>query len=312
VTRPLLRRHSTRPAAALALALLSGAHVGCARDDAFTGDGQGAASDPPTVVASIFPVYDLARFMGGGAVRVEVLLPPRASPSTFEPTARQMARLSGAAGYLFIGGGMDRWAEALVQPGDVVVHLTDGVQLKEGHAHEGDPGTGNPHVWLDPVLVRDRLLPRIEEVLADAAPAHAAEIRRRRAALADSLTALDREIRGALSGAASRAFVSTHSAWAYFADRYGLVEVGAVYESPGREPSSRHLAELVEGARAAGVGAVFVEPQLGEAGARAIAAELGVGVHLLDPQGGQEERDGYLSLMRFNARQLAAALGGRR
>jgi zinc transport system substrate-binding protein/manganese/iron transport system substrate-binding protein len=82
-----------------------------------------------------------------------------------------------------------------------------------------------------------------------------------------------------------------------------------VYESPGREPSSRHLARLVEEARDGGVRAAFVEPQLGEAGARAVAAELGVEVYLLDPQGGQEGRDGYLSLMRYNTRQLAAALG---
>jgi zinc transport system substrate-binding protein len=154
------------------------------------------------------------------------------------------------------------------------------------------------------------VLPRLESVLVQAAPAHAEGIRARRAALEDSLTALDQEIREALARVSSRAFVSTHSAWLYFAERYGLTEVGAVYESPGREPSSRHLAEVVEAARAAGVRAVFIEPQLGEAGARTLAAELGVDVHLLDPQGGQQGRDSYLSLMRFNARQLTAALGG--
>jgi zinc transport system substrate-binding protein len=184
------------------------------------------------------------------------------------------------------------------------------MELREGHGHEGDPGTGNPHVWLDPILVRDQLLPRIEEVLVGAAPDRAEEIRARRAALADSLTALDAEIRDALSALTSRAFVSTHSAWVYFAGRYDLVEVGAVYDSPGREPSSRHLANLVDDARSAGVRAVFVEPQLGEIGARTVAAELGVGVYLLDPQGGQEGRDGYLAMMRYNARQLAKALGG--
>jgi ABC-type Zn uptake system ZnuABC Zn-binding protein ZnuA len=204
---------------------------------------------------------------------------------------------------------MDHWAERLIQPGDAVVRLTDGLELQQGHAHEGDPGTGNPHVWLDPVLVRDALLPRIEEVLVGAAPDRASEIHERRLALADSLTSLDLEIREALSGVGSGAFVSTHAAWVYFAERYGLVEVGAVYESPGREPSSRHLARLVEEARDGGVRAVFVEPQLGEAGARAVAAELGVEVYLLDPQGGQEGREGYLSLMRYNTRQLAAALG---
>jgi ABC-type Zn uptake system ZnuABC Zn-binding protein ZnuA len=60
------------------------------------------------------------------------------------------------------------------------------------------------------------------------------------------------------------------------------------------------------------VRAVFVEPQLGEMGARTVAGELGVEVHLLDPQGGadQEGRDGYFSLMRFNTNAMVRALGG--
>jgi zinc transport system substrate-binding protein len=302
---PRRRRHAAGSVALLAAL----AFAGCAGED--EGRDADGADARPIVVTSIFPVGSLARSLGGDALRVEVLLPPRASPSSFEPTARQMGRLSGAAAYLFIGGGMDAWAEQLAGPGAVVVRLTEGMELREGHAHEGHAETGNPHVWLDPVRVRDEILPRIEAALVRAAPDSAAAIRARAAALSDSLTALDAEIRSALSGARSRAFVSTHSAWVYFAERYALEEIGAVYESPGREPSSRHLASLVEGARRAGVRAVFIEPQLGEAGARTVAAELGVGVHLLDPQGGdgQDGRDGYLSLMRFNTAQLARALG---
>jgi zinc transport system substrate-binding protein len=282
----------------------------CARET--PADREPVDGGKPVVVASIFPVADLARSMAGQDVRVEVLLPARASPSTFEPSARQMALLSGASAYLFVGGGMDRWGERLVQAGDVVVRLIDGMSLLAGHAHEGDPDTGNPHVWLDPVLVRDELLPRIESALVAAAPAHAAQIAGRRAALADSLGALDAEIRASLAGVPSRAFVSTHSAWAYYAERYDLTEIGAIYESPGREPSARHLAELVDASRAAGVRAVFIEPQLGEAGARTVASELGVDVHLLDPQGGEEQpgRDSYAALLRFNTAQMVAALGG--
>jgi ABC-type Zn uptake system ZnuABC Zn-binding protein ZnuA len=122
---------------------------------------------------------------------------------------------------------------------------------------------------------------------------------------------LDAEIRLALEGAPTRGFVSTHSAWVYFAKRYGLEEVGSVYESPGREPSARHLAELVQVARQRGVRAVLIEPQLGAAGARTVAAELAVEPVLLDPEGGsgQTGRGTYLELMRFNARQMALALG---
>lgn len=301
-------RPRPRPTLLWATLLALGA---CGRPDA--PPESGATDDRPLVVASIFPVGDLAAFLGGDAVRVEVLLPPRASPSTFEPTAREVARLSVGRAYLFVGGGMDPWAEALV-PGSgapLVIHLSDGMELHGGHEHEGGE-TGNPHVWLDPVLVRDVLLPRLEEALVQVVPGAAPAIGERRQALADSLAALDAEIRGLLADVPSRAFVSTHAAWTYFAQRYALHEVGAVYGSPGREPSTRGLARLVVQAREAGVGAVFIEPQLGEAGARAVAEELGVEVRLLDPLGGPdlEGREGYLSLLRFNARQMAEALGG--
>jgi len=272
----------------------------------------GGPSARPTVVVSIFPIADLVRLLGGDAVAVETLLPPRVSPSTFEPTARQMARLSGASAYIIVGGGMDGWAERMAHPGARVVRLTEGMELLHGHAHEGHPETGNPHVWLDPVRVRDDLLPLITAVLIEVAPASADGINQRQAALSDSLTALDAEIREALYGASPRAFISTHAAWSYFAERYRLEEIGSVYESPGREPSARHLTTLISEARAKRVRAVFIEPQLGEMGARTVASELGVGVHLLDPQGGEGEagRGGYLALMRFNMRQLASALAG--
>ncbi len=108
------------------------------------------------------------------------------------------------------------------------------------------------------------------------------------------------------------ATVATHSAWHYLAARYGIRELGAVYSSPGQEPSPRALADLVERARAAGVRAVFTEPQLGETGAKALAGELSVPVYVLDPLGGPglDGRETYLEMMRFNTMQMARALDG--
>ncbi|NIP59948.1 MAG: zinc ABC transporter solute-binding protein [Gemmatimonadetes bacterium] len=264
------------------------------------------------MVASIFPLADLARRVGGRAVEVEVLLPPRASPATFEITPREIRTVSGARLYLAVGGGLDAWATDLVEASSDlrVVVLTRGMELMgEGRAE----GTGNPHVWLDPVRVRDDLLPRLTHALAVLVPDSTRAIRARSEALADTLAALDREIRGVLETVANRAFVTTHPAWSYFAERYGLREVGTLHPHPGQEPSARYLAELVDEARRAGIRAIFSEPQLAGTAARALAAELGVPVLLLDPLGGPgvERRDGYPQLLRWNTRQLVRGLGGR-
>lgn len=291
------------PRPLIALALACGA---CAPVDAPRGG-------TPVVVVTIFPIADLAARVGGDALQVETLLPPRASLHTWEATPGQIRSLRHAAGYVTVGGGLDGWLEGLGEdtPGLRTLRLTDGVTLRRSeHTHEADE-TGDPHVWLDPILVRDELLPHLTAFLAGLVPeAEAAGVRERGAAVADSLTALDAEIRERLGGLPRRGFIATHEAWTYFAARYDLSDLGSLYEGPGHEPSAQGLARLVDAARSTGLGAVLTEPQLAETAARALADEVGAEVVLVDPLGGPglPEREGYFQLMRFNARAFARAL----
>lgn len=297
----------------LAAALATFAVGACAPEHATRG--------PDLVVATIFPVADLTARVGGEAIRVETLLPPRASLHTWEATPAQIRSLGHARAYITVGGGLDGWLEGMGadDPELRTLRLTDGVTLlraDEAHGHEHDhevegQATGDPHVWLDPLLVRDEFVPRIRDLLVELLPAQETAIRARARALTDSLTALDAEIRATLAGRTLDGFIATHDAWAYFAERYGLVSLGNLYASPGHEPSARGLAALVEAARAAGLPSVLSEPQLSETAAAALAAELGVSVVTVDPLGGAdvEGRGSYLDLMRFNARAFARALG---
>lgn len=298
--------------------LLLGAAGACGGDE--------PAAGPPLVVATIFPVADLVAGVGGEAVRVETLLPPRASVHTWEATPGQIRSLGRARGYVTVGGGMDSFLEGMAAdaPDLRTLRITDGLELLRaeggrGHDHSGgehdhasgEEGTGDPHVWLDPILVRDHVLPRVTGLLIGLAPDHAEAIRGRSRAMADSLTALDAEIRDVLSRRRTSVFIATHDAWGYFARRYGLRALGNLYESPGHEPSARGLARLMDAARAEGLGAVLTEPQLSETAARALAAEVGGQVIVVDPLGGPglDGRERYLDMMRFNARAFAAALG---
>lgn len=264
----------------------------------------------PVVVASIYPIGDLAGLMAGDLVRVEVLLPAGASPATFDVTPKQLRDLQDGNLFLMIGGGLDEWVARLPERAGhqtTVVRLSDGIPLLAGGGHEG---SGNPHVWLDPILVRDHLLPRMEEALAGVAPAGAGQIHLRTSQLADSLTELDGEIRAALAPLEHRAFLSTHAAWSYYAARYGLEEVGVIHAHPGQDPSSREMVQLLEEARDHQIDCLFTEPQLGEVAARALSTELSLPTCMLDPLGGAgvPERDGYFQLLRFNTRQFVRGL----
>jgi ABC-type Zn uptake system ZnuABC Zn-binding protein ZnuA len=282
----------------------------------------------PDVVASVFPVADLAGRLAGPDVTVATLLPPRASPATWEPSPGQIRTLRSARGVISVGAGLDAWVEELFPRGSVPhLRLTRGMELRDaGHPAEpegggrggtpgagpGEPGVGDPHVWLDPLRVRDRILPALTGFLAGLFPGEADGVRARAAALSDSLTALDAEIRALLDDVPERRFVATHDAWGYFAEAYGLDPLGSIYERPGQEPSARGLARLVETAREAGVTTILAEPQLASTAAEALADELDVEVRVVDPLGGPgvEGREDYFQMMRFNARAFREALGG--
>lgn len=278
--------------------------AGCADTRTATG-----SDTRPVVAVSLHPIASLVRAIGGDAVVVRTLLPPGAHPDTYETTPRMAESLTGADLVVRVGGGADAWLGE-DRPGTLV--LTRGMRLLQQADHDPDHATGNPHVWLDPVLVRDSLLPRLADALTEVAPDSAHAIRERTRAFADSLTALDAEIRTLLRDVPSRGFIAAHPAWDYFAARYDLEQVGVVQRSPGAELGTRELARLVDAARTRGVVAVIAEPQLGRAGVEALADELDVRVEVADPVGGAglAGREDYLSLMRYDARAFARALGG--
>jgi zinc transport system substrate-binding protein len=284
--------------------------AGCGAPDRPAGERDGL-----TVVASLHPIAELIREVGGDRVTVRSLLPPGAHPDSYEATPRMAEALSGADLVVRVGAGLDDWLGDRGRAPHLV--LADGLALRGSHGHDHGDGArdgprdaGNPHVWLDPILVRDEILPRLAEALTELAPEDGAGFTSRAAAFADSLTLLDTEIRERLASARTRAFVAAHPAWIYFAERYDLDEIGSLHPSPGRELGARELARLVTRARERGGAGVLAEPQLGRSGVDALARELAVTVEVADPMGGEgvADREDYLSLMRYNARAFARAL----
>ncbi|MBE0465856.1 MAG: zinc ABC transporter substrate-binding protein [Candidatus Desulforudis sp.] len=297
-----------------------------------TGDGG------TVVVTTIFPLADIGHSIGGDRVDVINLLPGGASPHTFEPAPRQMQRMAGAEVVVQVGAGLDDWADKLsgVVPAEAVrVRVTEGMHLRAAGRHAEDREhpvahghgetapevdgeavahrhyQGDPHVWLDPVLVRDEIAPRICAALCVAAPADAAYFKANLESFQAELARLDEELSALTAGLDNKHFVAYHSAWGYFADRYGLVEVATVEDAPGKEPSPAWIARVVDLARHHGAGAIFAEPQFSTKAAEVIADEYGARVLILDPLGGEDlpGRDSYLGLMRYNARVLAEGLG---
>jgi ABC-type Zn uptake system ZnuABC Zn-binding protein ZnuA len=293
MTRRPGRRARSAAAATWALLGLLAALIGARADAAMR------------VMASIPPLADFARAVGGGLVEVDGLVPPGASPHTYELTPSQVAALARAQVLVLNGAGLEYWADKAVQaagnPTLQVVDTSKGLPLlDEGH------GGANPHVWLDPQLAIEQVR-RIAAALVRADPPHAADYERNAADYTETLHGLDAEIAAQVRTWTQRRFVAFHPAWAYFARRYGLEEVGVVEPSPGREPSPADVARLVETMRHIKAKAIFAEPQFSPKLAQTIADESGAAVILLDPLG-TDAAGGYVALMRHDVAQMAKAL----
>ena len=270
---------------------------------------EGAAAQPK-VAATIFPLYDIARQVAGPVADVVLILPPGASPHTFEPTPSAVRGLTGARTLFVIGHGLDDWAARLARGAGVprLVRVDAGIALRHAAGHEH--GAVDPHYWLS-IRNGEAIARTVAAELERLAPDRAVEIRGTLATYLARLDATDREIRRLLDGLPTRRIATFHDAFGYFADAYGL-EVAAVFEPyPGREPGPRFVVAFQQKVRATGVRVVFSEPQLSVDAIRPIARDLGVAISVLDPLGGLPGREGYLEAMLFNARQVAAALGGK-
>ena len=174
------------------------------------------------------------------------------------------------------------------QPGDLVPNLdivdtTDGLEMirTAGHDH-GDHHHSeiDPHVWLSPQRLRIQaatIARTLERLDPDAAP----EFRTAAAIFDQQLITLDTEITDILAPVAGHVLLAFHPAFGYLAADYGLIQ--SAVETGGMAPGPKGLAKVLQRAKASGVQAVFVQPQFSMSAARAVAAEIGVELVMLDP-----------------------------
>jgi zinc transport system substrate-binding protein len=267
-----------------------------------------ATTDKILVAASIAPLADFTQQVGGDHVQVITLVPPGASPHTYELTPAQAEQVAKARLLILNGVELEYWADKLIQsagnPNLIVVDTSEGIEILEGKAAETG---GNPHIWLDP---RNAIaqVERIRAALLQADPAHAADYRANAERYIAELRDLDQEITNEVATWSSRQFIAFHPAWVYFARRYGLEQAAVIERSPGREPSPAEVAQIVETARHIEAKAIFAEPQFSPRAAQTIAEESQAQVLFLDPLGSSLDDPSYLNLMRYNLAQMARAL----
>ena len=244
------------------------------------------------VFVSIAPQKYFVHQIGQERVNVQVMVPPGASPATYEPKPRQMAALSKTPIYFAIGVPFEKnWLKkiAAANPNMRVVHTDHGIQKipMSGHRHAAEKhpekdhhGEPDPHIWLSPTLVMIQAR-TIRNALQEIDPAHRSVYDANYKAFVSALVDLDAELRNTFADKQGFQFMVFHPSWGYFAHTYGLNQVAVEIE--GKDPKPAQLKELIEHAKANKIKIIFVQPQFSSKSAKLVAKEIGGQVVVADP-----------------------------
>jgi zinc transport system substrate-binding protein len=309
------------PVAALTgvTALTLGATSACSSSSAAAGN-----TGKFDVVASFYPMAFLAEQIGGRYVHVTSLTQPGQEPHDLEISAKQTAQLQESDAVLYLKSLQpsvdDAVAQSEVKTKIDAASLTD---LEEhgnevgGHAaahdtHQGEESGGkDPHIWLDPVRYAE-VAKGVGKAFEKADPEHADTYMKNTDALVAKLGALDTQYANGLKNTKTKVFITTHAAFGYLAERYGLTEEAINGLDPESEPSAARVRDLESMAKADGVSTVFYETLVSDKTAKTIAKDADLKTDVLDPIEGitsKSRGSDYLQVMEANLQSLQKALG---
>lgn len=234
------------------------------------------------VVVTLLPQADFVEKVGGDHVKVTVMVPPGASPHTYEPTAGQLREVSRAQMYAKVGSGIEfelAWFDKIreVNREMLVVDCSKGIQLRGAEDEQG----ADPHIWTSPRNARV-MVENICAGLIQIDPEHEAEYTANRDRYLQELDGVDAYIHARLDRYTKhRVFLIYHPSFGYFAAEYNLTQLAIEHE--GKAPSPKVIQDCIDYARQYNLSYLYVEPQFATRDAEVIAHEIGGQIVFIDP-----------------------------
>jgi zinc/manganese transport system substrate-binding protein len=271
------------------------------------------------VIASFSILGDFVKNVGGDRVEVGTLVGPNGNAHVYAPSPGDAKKVADAKLVFVNGLGFEGWLERLVKASGTkapIVVATKGIKPLEragGHDHDHDHGRADPHAWQS-VANAKIYVANIRDALIAADPASKDAYLANAAAYLAKLDALEREVREVIAKipADRRRVITSHSAFGYFQDAYGVSFSAPQGVSTEAEASAKDVAVIITQIKKQKVAAVFLEnvtdPRLVQQIAHETGAKVGGTLYsdaLTDDKG---DATTYIDLIRHNLRQLASAL----
>jgi zinc transport system substrate-binding protein len=247
-----------------------------------------------TISVSILPQKYFVEAIAGDKVKVNVMIPPGASHSSYEPTARQMNNLVHSQAYFKIGyldfelSWMPRFTGA--NPAMKVFDLSTGIDLIRGscdenhenvksHQDSGEKGI-DPHIWMSPQNVKI-IASNILNSLKSLYPSDSSVFLSNYQSFLLQVDEIDSLYKLNAEKLTGRSFVIYHPALAYLARDYGMHQI--VLEFDGKEPPPAHIKAIIDLAMEKNIHTVFVQKQFSIDNSRSLAKEINAEIVRIDP-----------------------------
>lgn len=267
------------------------------------------------VVATFSILGDLVSSVGGDRVEVATLVGPNSDAHVFSPTPAD-AKKFGDAKAIFVNGlGFEGWMTRLVKASGTkapTVTASTGIKTRtmpDEHQHR----VTDPHAWQS--IANTKLyVANIRDGLVKADPAGKSVYEANAKSYLAKLDALEREVKETIARipADRRRIITTHDAFGYFGDAYGMEFISPEGVSTNSEPSAKDVAKIITQIRKQKIPAVFMEnitdPRLMQQIARETGARIGGTLYsdALSEPGGPAGT--YIDMMRNNVGEFAKAL----
>lgn len=266
------------------------------------------------VVASFTVLADMVRQIGGQYVEVKSLVGPNGDPHTFEPSPQDSVALAKADVVIISGLGLEGWMERLIDAsgykGQVVV-ASNGVKTRT--MEEDGSVITDPHAWNS--MANGVIYARnISESLQKADPQDAAAIRKQGDAYIQQLQQLDTQTAAEFAAipVAKRHVLTSHDAFGYFGERYGVTFMSPIGLNTDEEASASQVAALINQLKTHHIHRYFIENQTDPRLVQQIASAAGAtpGGELypeaLSPAGGPATT--YVDAFKHNVSELLKSM----
>ncbi|MDK2902314.1 MAG: zinc transport system substrate-binding protein [Clostridiales bacterium] len=275
--------------------------IGCGRQPA-------ADTDKTIVYTTIYPLYFMAKEIGGDRIDVTNIIPAGVSVHEWEPGTRDIANLSKADLIIYLGMDLDSWILKTQSSSSQAIYYEASKNIKP--IEEGN--TVNPHIWLLPknaLIMADN----IKEALISVDESNGAYFEENYKTLEQRLLELDKQYSETLSNVSKKSFVVYHKAFSYIARDYGLEEITVIGLNDEQEPSLAQISRVIDYCKANDIKYIFTEPLVTPEPMQTIADATGAQILTLSPLDGlteEEEKNGedYISIMEENLKNLQKAL----